>query len=151
MMAVLAVIIHCVLGCCARCVSAGEHPAHTETCHAHCACCDHHEHHHAGHDLCLQPATNLTFEESTADAAPQPEHHDCLGCGKVKCAFILNESPCEGLTDALLLPADLGWSDTAPRPIECDPPPRTRAAGHWPTRHNPAKLRLHLSLAVLTL
>ncbi|QDU74268.1 hypothetical protein Pan97_12750 [Bremerella volcania] len=149
MMAVLAVIIHCVLGCCARCLSAGEHHDHADACQTGCLCCEHH-HHDARPQLCLQPATSEVPAETTSETVPHPDEQ-CLGCGKAKCAFIQDESACDGLTDALLGPVDLAWLDTACLAIESDPqfhPPRFSERS---TLLLTPKLRLHLSLAVLTL
>jgi len=149
MMAVAAVIIHCVLGCCARCLSASEHHAHADACQTNCNCCDHH-HPDAGLELCLQPAVSSMPDEPGTEASPKPDH-ECLGCGTAKCAFILNESACDGLTDALLLPAELSGPDLSRLAIINGPqlhPP-------WIVERTSAfmtpKLRLHLSLAVLTL
>ncbi|WDI43186.1 hypothetical protein [Bremerella sp. P1] len=151
MMAVLAVIIHCVLGCCARCLSASEHHDHADTCQTSCVCCDHHHHDHGGLELCLQPAVSMMPEEPSSEADPQPDHHECLGCGTAKCAFISNESACDGLTDALLLPAEFSWSDMASLAIESDPQLHPPPIGERTSTNMTPKLRLHLSLAVLTL
>lgn len=149
MMAVLAVIIHCVLGCCARCLSAHEHHDHTDPCQTNCICCDHH-HHDARPQLCLQPVTSSPLLEPTSEAAPEPDH-DCLGCGVAKCAFIQNESASDGLKDALLLPVDLVWLDMASLAMECDPQLYPLQLTDRASPHITPKVRLHLSLAVLTL
>lgn len=149
MMAVLAVIIHCVLGCCARCLSAHEHQDHADPCKTNCICCDHH-HHHARPQLCLQPVSSSPLLEPTSEAAPEPDH-DCLGCGVAKCVFIQNESACDGLTDALLLPVDLAWRDMASLAAEYDPQRHTPQQTEGESPHITPKVRLHLSLAVLTL
>ncbi|PQO41241.1 hypothetical protein C5Y96_00560 [Blastopirellula marina] len=149
MMAVLAVVIHCVLGCCARCLNASVHHDHSDPCQANCICCDHH-HHDAGIEFCCQPASNSIETEFSSEAAPQPDH-ECLGCGTAKCAFILSESACDGLTDALLLPAELCWSAMEYPSIDCDLQQYPPRFSERTTRHITPKLRLHLSLAVLTL
>ncbi|MBA2117041.1 hypothetical protein HOV93_42350 [Planctomycetes bacterium FF15] len=149
MMAVLAVFIHCVLGCCARCLTASEHHTPAEHCQANCICCDHHQH-DAYVELCLQPAVSLTIAEPSSDADPQ-QHHECLCCGMAKCAFILNESPSDGLINALLLPADTFWSEISYLPIESVSQNSPRELCHRTSSHATPKVRLHLSLAVLTL
>ena len=150
MMAVVAVIIHCVLGCCARCLSAEEHHGQAEQCSASCLCCDHH-HHDSDIQLCCQPATSFLPEQAAAEETPHSDHHECLGCGTAKCAFILQESACDGLTDALLLPVDLCWTDTSCPLLTCPAQPAPTGPPRRTLSSMTPKVRLHLSLAVLTL
>jgi len=149
MMAVLAVIIHCVLGCCARCVNASEHHSHTSVCETNCQCCEHH-HHHAGIELCLQPAISWLPEAPDCEAHPLPDHA-CLGYHAAKCVFISKKSASDGLADALLLPVDPSWSGIVSQPLAHTPQFQPRRSSRQAPPHKTPKLRLHLSLAVLAL
>ena len=148
-MAVLAVIIHCVLGCCARCLNAGEHHHHDASCQVNCLCCEHH-HHAAGTELCLQPAGSWQVEPASSEADSQPEHQ-CPGCGKAKCAFILKEPISKRLTGDLVLPGEASWVSQAYQPIDIEPQALSTEFFRRKLSYQTPKVRLHLCLAVLTL
>ncbi|MEW4562105.1 hypothetical protein AB1K70_06245 [Bremerella sp. JC770] len=150
MMAVLAVIIHCVLGCCARCLHASEHHDHTSVCETNCQCCEHHHHHDAGIELCLQPAFSWLPEAPHCEAHSDPDH-ECPGLHAAKCVFISKKSASDGLTDALLLPVNPSWLGVSGRPLANAPQFQPLRFPRQAPAHNTPKLRLHLSLAVLTL
>lgn len=155
-LAVAAVMIHCVIGCCARCVNACDCTTIIAGEEVACDCCHTHE---AEYELCCQPVTSESPTESfRCDAAccedhactdPNCEDHNCDGCGKQKCPFIGSESPTERLIDSLLLSSS--WHATAivslPKALEF----RLGGLGALGPPHTGGKLRLHLCLAVLTL
>ncbi len=144
-LAVIAVVVHCVIGCCTRCVNACE-AAQLDEIHVCCVCHDYDAWKVEG-DLCCQPATN----SPTASESTEQGEHACLGCGKHKCPFILSESPASGLTETLLSPVCLIWCDASFEPRESVPTPNQCSFLGLSLPHSQAKLRLHLCLAVLTL
>lgn len=144
--ALVAVIVHCVIGCCVRCVNACE-LVYLDASHANCCtCCDAHAR-KRGVDLCCQPATNSSLAEETTEHG----EHDCRGCGSHKCPFILSESPAIGLNETLLSPARLdGWNASLTSiAIPSSLHRRSRRCLALP--NSQGDLRLHLCLAVLTL
>ncbi len=149
MMAVLAVIVHCVLGCCARCLNASDHHHYHEPCQANCICCEHHPH-HDDIELCLQPAGSWHLEEASQQTNTQ-QGSPCPGCGKAKCAFIFKEPMSKRLTGAYMLPTDVSWANQAYQPPVLQPQELPPHFLRRTSAHKTLKVRLHLCLNVLTL
>lgn len=145
MLATVAVMIHCVIGCCVHCANACEclNPdTCTLTCSVACDCCVP----TVGSDsLCCQPQ-GVCFDkvEAGADSHPHPEENH-FGCGHSKCSFILTGSPGETLPQWIFLLPDSGIASA-----QVDGAMLSPASLHTVMAPHPApKLRLHLSLAVL--
>ena len=149
MMAVIAVIIHCVVGCCARCVNACDCPQADDCSVACCPYCDHHDH-DSQSSLCCQPVRNVVATDGCHDHQDHNEH-ECIGCGKHRCPFIPSESICDGLHDVLTLSACV---PTFRLPlfsiVEKSKLGRDRFAGTL-SPFPKAELRLHLALTILTI
>ena len=154
-LAVAAVIVHCVIGCCVRCVNACDCIS-TVACEAGvCPCCHSHEL-DAELDLCCQPVTSEPLNESSlqddqGSHSPNHEEHHCGECSTQKCPFIGSESPVERLIESLLLPAQTSWHASSFVSLPKAPEYRLGGLGALGPPHSGAKLRLHLTLAVLTL
>ncbi len=149
-LAVTAVMVHCIIGCCARCVSACDCIPIDQCPASCCPCCDMHES-HVEIDRCCQPATTCTPAMEITDSDAHDEC-DCTGCGKHKCAFILSESPSDFLTQTLLSsPSTPTTWDALSLPMTKPQEPNKVRFLDSASPRPQAKLRLHLSLGILTI
>lgn len=152
LLAAIAVVTHCLIGCCVRCANACECVA-AETCSASHATCFHCRFAETCCELACQPESN----ESTAtccheydEETPEPAGHD-IGCRKQKCAYILTKSSLQDLIGLnhvvqFVLPWDGNLSCVAPFSLGDQ-----FARAPFPDRLCPGNLRPHLFFAVLQL
>ncbi len=144
MIAVVAVIIHCVVGCCVRCINACD-CLHGDDCAV--ACCDHHN-----HALNAPPCDQPVRTSIAASCPTKTEGHserECVKCGKHKCAFILGDSFRDGFRDALALSA---FAPTSCIFLIPNTEKQVRGQSKFEgavSLFPKAELRLHLALAIL--
>jgi len=97
-LAAIAVMTHCLIGCCVRCANACDCIA-AEDCSASHSTCFHCRWAEACCDLACQPETNEPHSACCLDCDDQsPEHpgHD-IGCRKQKCVYIVSKSSLQDL------------------------------------------------------
>lgn len=153
MLAVAAVTLHCLLGCCAHCIQAcGCLQVAAQNCECH-RCDDGEMTHHDHLELCCQPASNIpAFHENACIAHEAPlQDQQCQGCGLSKFPFIQSESSLTGLIHDAQFDAPLPLfvdtsavclADSLYRPHPKLPQPSPKPSPHVP---------LHLSFSVLLL
>lgn len=98
LLAAIAVMTHCLIGCCVRCTNACECIA-AENCSASHSTCFHCRWAEACCDLACQPVTNAPQSSCYHDCDDESPDHSGhgIGCQKQKCAYILGKSSLQDL------------------------------------------------------
>lgn len=152
MLAVTAVVIHCVLGCCAKhvhacfmppSVSCAEHDTH---CGAHQS--DEDADHGAQRASAYSSSEACKLDDSGTHRCPEGES---APCGENKCPFILTNAPVSSLFFDFLSSSSVdNWIGLSSVKEDCRHALRRSLATTVPIRHGDA-LRRHLCLGILLL